>query len=167
MPVRVWPILDRSFAAALSRSLSATLFLLISPLALAAPVCSTGADGIVTIGTTETRVNVYYPAPDPTVSPTIVAAGATSIPIDAALGGQASNLHPSISTTIAAGDILIVVQMIGAEIDTTDNHQSTGDYGDGPGGLVQAGSLDTVNFTAGQYEFVIATGPVTGGSIPD
>ncbi|MEL7297112.1 MAG: hypothetical protein AAGJ86_05585, partial [Pseudomonadota bacterium] len=134
--------------------------------AYAIPVCSTGTNGIVTVSSAETRVNVYYPAPDPTAGETVVSAGATSIPIDAALGGQASNLHPSVSTDIAAGDVLIVLQMIGAEIDTTDNQAATGDYGDGSGGLEQAGSLNNVNFTAGLYEFVIATGPVTGGSIP-
>ena len=62
--------------------------------------------------------------------------------------------------------MLIVVQMIGAEIDTSDNHQDTGDYGDGPGGLTQAGSLNNANFTAGQYEFVVATGPIAAGAIP-
>ena len=132
----------------------------------AAPVCSTGTDGIVTIGSNATRVNVYYAAPDPAVSETFVAAGSTTIPIDAALGGQATNLHSSVSATIAAGDILIVAQMIGAGIDANDNHQATGDYGDGALGLEQAGSLDNTDLTAGRYEFVIATGPVSGGSIP-
>jgi outer membrane protein OmpA-like peptidoglycan-associated protein len=141
-------------------------FSLFAPVAAAAPVCSTGSDGIVTIGDPDTRVNVYFAAPDPSITETTVAAGATAIPIDAVLGGQASNLLPSISTTIAAGDVLIVTQMIGAELSTADNHASSGDYGDGAGGLVQAGSLDTANFTAGQYEFVIATGPVAGGAIP-
>lgn len=134
--------------------------------AIAAPVCSTGTDGIVTIGGSATRVNVYYAAPDPAVAETVVPAGSTSIPIDAALGGQASNLHPTISSTIAAGDILIVSQMIGAAIDTSDNHLAAGDYGDGAGGLQQAGSLDNTDFTAGRYEFVIATGPVSGGAVP-
>ncbi|MCB1844735.1 MAG: hypothetical protein KDI09_17360, partial [Halioglobus sp.] len=83
-----------------------------------------------------------------------------------ALGGQANNLHPSISATIAAGDILIIAQMMGAEISTADNHLIAGNYGDGAGGLTQAGSLDTAGSTAGRYEFVIATGPVNGGSVP-
>ncbi len=134
--------------------------------AIAAPVCSTGSDGIVVVGSAATRVNVYYAAPDPTAGETIVPVGSTSIPLDAVLGGQATNLHPSISPTITAGDILIVAQMIGAEIDAGDNHLSAGRYGDGPGGLNQAGNLNTANFTAGRYEFVIATGPVSGGAIP-
>ena len=165
MSLRNRPVFHRSFVTACLSILVGAAFSLGSPAALAAPVCSTGSDGSVTIGAAETRVNVYFAAPDPAISETTVAAGSTSIPIDAALGGQATNLHPSISTTIAAGDVLIIAQMIGAEIDTTDNHASTGDYGDGPGGLDQAGSLST-NLTAGQYEFVVATGPVAGGAIP-
>ena len=132
----------------------------------AAPVCSTGADGTVIVSAPATRVNVYFSAPDPAISTTIVPVGATSIPIDAVLGGQADNLHPTLTTSIAAGDILIVAQMIGAELDSSDNHVASGDYGDGPGGLNQAGSLNSANFVAGRYEFVIATGPVLAGSIP-
>ncbi len=148
------------------RLLCAALTVLVGNTSFAAPVCSTGADGSVLISTAETRVNVYYAAPDPTVSQTITSAGVTTIPIDETLGGQATNLHPSVSPTIAAGDVLIIVQMIGAEIDSNNNHEISGDYGDGPGGLTQAGTLDTVNYVAGQYEFVVATGPVVGGVIP-
>ncbi len=134
--------------------------------AYAAPVCSTGVDGTVVIGSSATRVNVYYAAPDPASTTTTVAAGSTAIPIDTLLGPQATNLHPAVSPTIAAGDILIVAQMMGAAIDTDNNHEASGEYGDGPGGLVQAGSLNDGDFTAGLYEFVIATGPVVGGAIP-
>lgn len=134
--------------------------------ALAVPVCSTGADGIVAVAGTQTRVNVYYAAPDPALADTTVAAGATSIPVDATLGPQATNLHPSVSNAVAAGDVLIVMQMMGANIDSSDNHADTGDYGDGTGGLTQAGSLDDAGYTVGAYEFVLATGPESGGSIP-
>ncbi len=134
--------------------------------AQAAPVCSTGSDGTIIIGASETRVNVYYAAPDPAVGTTTVTAGSTSIPIDAVLGAQASNLHPSVSNAIAAGDILIVAQMIGAAIDTTNNQAATGSYGDGPGGLVQAGTINDASLTVGRYEFVIATGPVAGNLVP-
>ena len=142
-----------------------TALALVAGTASAAPVCSTGSDGTVEIDTVATRVNVYYAAPDPAAT-TTVAAGSTLIPIDVALGPQATNLHPAVSPTIAAGDILIVAQMMGAGINTANNHEGTGSYGDGPGGLVQAGSLNNTNFTAGRYEFVIATGPVAGGVIP-
>ena len=143
-----------------------TALALVAGTASAAPVCSTGSDGTVEIGTVATRVNVYYAAPDPAATTTTVAAGSTLIPIDVALGPQATNLHPAVSPTIAAGDILIVAQMMGAAIDTNNNHAATGAYGDGPGGLVQAGSLNNGDFTAGRYEFVIATGPVANGAIP-
>ncbi|NND48317.1 MAG: hypothetical protein HKN55_11725, partial [Woeseiaceae bacterium] len=60
--------------------------------AYAAPVCSTGVDGTVVIGSSATRVNVYYAAPDPELDTTTVAAGSTAIPIDEGLGPQATNL---------------------------------------------------------------------------
>ncbi|NND55013.1 MAG: hypothetical protein HKN56_08605, partial [Gammaproteobacteria bacterium] len=145
-------------------------FLLLSVVAatpaIAAPVCSTGANGAVSISAPQTRVNVYLAAPDPTIAETNVAAGATSIPVDTTLGPQATNLHSSVSSTIAAGDVLLIVQMTGAAINTADNHDPTGDYGDGSGGLVQAGSLDNDEYIAGAYEFVVATGGISGGSIP-
>ena len=130
-----------------------------------AQVCSIGSDGAVTVATQDTRVNVYYAAPDPTISATTVNAGATQIPIDVGLGGQASQLASGLSTQIQTGDVLLVMQMMGADIDTSDNQQVTGNYGDGPGGLEQAGAL-TSNFNVGQYEFVLATGPIAAGSIP-
>lgn len=129
-------------------------------------VCSTGADGTITVGSIATRVNVYYPAPDPTASATTLAAGSASIPVDAGLGGQAENLQAGLSTSIGTGDVLLIVQMQGVDIDTTNNQTDTGNYGDGPGLLEQAGSLNNADYTVGEYEFVIATGPISGGSIP-
>ena len=49
--------------------------------------------------------------------------------------------------------------MMGARIDIRDNHERTGRYGDGPGGLQQAGTLQG-SYTAGRYEYVLATGPM-------
>ncbi|MEM9208183.1 MAG: hypothetical protein AAGA61_02960, partial [Pseudomonadota bacterium] len=157
---------QQTLAATIRRFTEALFLILLPAVAVAVPVCSTGTNGIASVTGSANRVNVYYAAPDPTLAETVVAAGATSIPIDTTLGGQASNLHPSVDPTIRAGDVLIIVQMIGAEIDTNDNQQFTGDYGDGAGGLSQAGSLNNANFTAGFYEFVIATGPVAAGAIP-
>lgn len=144
------------------------LFLtLIAGTAQAIPVCSTGSDGTISISNPATRVNVYFAAPDPTIADTTVSAGATSVPIDEMLGAQSSGLHPSINTSITAGDVLLVLQMMGAPIDTTDNHLSTGSYGDGAGGAFdQAGNLSGPDFTVGRYEFVVATGPIAGGAIP-
>src|SRR5437867_7781001 len=58
-------------------------------------------------------VNTYYPGVDGTT----LAAGATSIPVGAPVGGQA----------IAADNLLLVIQMQDADIDSTD----TDSYGDG------------------------------------
>ncbi len=145
------------------------LFATFSGTAWADLVCSTGQDGHLQITTPLTRVNVYYPAPTGAVT---VSAGSTSIPIDSP---QATNLDARVSSTIAAGDILIIVQMQGADIDSADNHfvnqhlvdagQPVGQYGDGNGGFEQAGYLPA-NVAVGHYEYLIATGPVSGGSVP-
>lgn len=97
-------------------------------------------------GTLTGIVNTYYPG---TAS---AAAGSTSIAVGTAAGA---------ATPIAAGDLLLVIQMQGADINTNN----TGAYGDGvagnPGSGLLAGSL-----IAGRHEYVEATGPVTGGSVP-
>ncbi len=92
-------------------------------------------------GTLSGVLNTYYPG---TAS---VAAGATSIPIGAANG----------TGTIANGSELLVIQMQNASINTSDNIA----YGNGYTGS----GFTTIN-SAGNYEFVTATGPVSGGSVP-
>lgn len=92
-------------------------------------------------GTLTGIINTYYPGS------ASVAAGTTSIPIGAANG----------TGTIAAGDELLVIQMQNASINTSDNV----DYGNGYTGA----GFTTVN-GAGNYEFVTATGAVSGGSVP-
>ncbi len=104
-------------------------------------------------------INTYYPG---TAN---VNAGATSIPVGTFTGA---------STQIEAGDLLLVIQMQGADIDSTN----TDSYGDGvPGGSTPlrsfqappptgaSGNLNNANFTAGNYEYVVATGAVAGGSV--
>jgi uncharacterized repeat protein (TIGR01451 family) len=86
-------------------------------------------------------INTYYPG---TAS---VAAGATSIPIGAANG----------TGTIANGSELLVIQMQNASISTSN----TVDYGNGYTGA----GFTAVN-GAGNYEYVTATGAVSGGSVP-
>jgi LPXTG-site transpeptidase (sortase) family protein len=105
-------------------------------------------------------LNSYYPGA------ANVAAGATSIPVGTARAGG--------GTAIAAGDLLLVVQMQGADLDGNNDER----YGDGVGTAGIAG--DTVvfsaanayaggnlaaNFSAGQYEYVVATTPVIAGSV--
>lgn len=92
-------------------------------------------------GTLTGVVNTYFPG---TAS---VSAGATSIPIGAANG----------SGTIAAGSELLVIQMQDASINTANSVA----YGNGSTGA----GFTAIN-NVGNYEFVTATGPVSGGSIP-
>ena len=99
---------------------------------------------------------------------------------------------------IAAGDLILVVQMQGADLNSTNDET----YGDGvgtvgtgqtmgtgyaptggdtvtyngtasttypPGTEVHdyaGGNVSNANFTAGNYEYVVATGPIAGGSVP-
>src|SRR5215467_15647696 len=107
-------------------------------------VCATpGKDGAG--GTLTGVVNAYYPG---TAS---AAAGATSITVGPAraVGAQ---------TSIASGDLLLVIQMQGADINSTNN----ANYGDGTG--VGSGYLNNANLTAGLYEFVAATTGVTAAA---
>jgi len=87
-------------------------------------------------------LNTYFPG---TAS---VTAGATSIPIGAATGAGG---------TIVAGSELLVIQMQDASINTSN----TVAYGNGSTGA----GFTTIN-NAGNYEFVTATGAVSGGSVP-
>ena len=86
-------------------------------------------------------LNTYYPGN------ASVTAGATSIPVGAANG----------TGTIAAGNLLLVIQMQDASINTSNNVA----YGNGYTGT----GFTTIN-NAGNYEFVTALGPVSGGSVP-
>ncbi len=103
-------------------------------------VCSTTT--LVAGGTLSGVVNTYYPGTSS------VAKGATSIPVGAPTGAGG---------TIAAGSLLLVVQMQDASINTSN----TVAYGNGSTGT----GFTAIN-NAGNYEFVTATGPVSGGSVP-
>jgi uncharacterized repeat protein (TIGR01451 family) len=119
----------------------------IGPAGLASACATPGRDGSPTL-TSDSSPNTYYPATDQTV-PT----AATSLSVGAAVG----------ATPIAAGDLLLVVQMQGADID----YSNTDAYGDGtPGGLATSYLVNT-NFLAGQYEYVVAAGavPLGGGTV--
>lgn len=89
-------------------------------------------------------VNTYYPATAD------AAAGATSVRVGAPVGSP---------STIAAGDMLLLVQVQAATIDTSDSPR----YGDGPGGAAFSGA--TAMNHAGDYEYAVATGPVTDGRV--
>ncbi|MEM9555693.1 MAG: C25 family cysteine peptidase [Acidobacteriota bacterium] len=109
------------------------------------PVCGApGADGSAAALTGV--VNTYYAGVVGTVS-----AGAFSIPVGASRGA---------ATPIATGDLLLVMQMQDATIDSTD----TSSYGDGVAGGVASGATSYAN--SGRWELVIAGGPVASGSVP-
>jgi uncharacterized repeat protein (TIGR01451 family) len=119
-------------------------------------VCATpGNDGNFSGGG---QVNTFYPG-----TATSAAAGATSIVVGAAIG----------TPPIKKGDLLLVIQMQGADINATN----TNSYGDGsaannpsqgavdyPAGGVVNGSTSS---TAGNFEYVVATSdvPVAGGTV--
>jgi uncharacterized repeat protein (TIGR01451 family) len=118
-------------------------------------LCATpGKDGV---GAPAGIINTYYPGT------ATVTAGATSIPVGASTGALAN---------IAAGDLLLIIQMQDAAI----NSSNTDAYGDNTPGdvpaLVAGGTQPTngasgfVSGTAGNYEYVVATGPVSGGLVP-
>jgi uncharacterized repeat protein (TIGR01451 family) len=107
-------------------------------------VCATpGQDG--NAGTLTGIINTYYP-----VTAT-VSAGGTLVSVGAATGA---------ATAIASGDLLILIQMQDAQI----NGDNTDLYGDGVSGGNASGYTALNN--AGRYEYVVATGPVSGGSVP-
>jgi uncharacterized repeat protein (TIGR01451 family) len=122
---------------------TASVITVVQPLVCASP----GRDGAG--GTLSGVVNAYYP---PSTAGT-VAAGSISI----ALGPAAAN---GAQKAIAAGDLLLIIQMQAAQINSTD----TSSYGSGvPGTPAGSTSLGS----SGEFEFVTATSavPVTGGTL--
>jgi hypothetical protein len=110
------------------------------PQALQAQPCGTpGRDGSPTLSGI---VNTYYPGT------ATAAAGATAISVGTPSGA---------ATAIAAGDLLLVIQMQDAAIDS-DN---TANYGAGTG--TGKGSSNLHN--SGVMEYVVATAAVTAGSV--
>ena len=76
-----------------------------------------------------------------------VTAGSSSITLTNAAG-------------LSAGDMVLVIQMQGADINSTN----TNSYGDGVAGGEASGSLNNANFTAGRYEYA-AVASVAGSTI--
>lgn len=106
------------------------------PLAARGQVCTTpGRDGVG--GTLSGVINTYYPGAN---SPS---AGATSISLGSPVG--------ALATPIRTGDLLLVIQMQDAQINSTN----TNAYGDGAGGDPASGSTSVSN--SGRFEYVIAT----------
>jgi len=113
--------------------------------ALAQNVCaSPGKDGT----TFSASPNTYYPGVG------TAAASATSLSVGLLRTGAGASATP-----IGANDLLLVIQMQGADINSANSNNYGSAAGTGNGNLA-------ANFTAGQYEYVIAAGGVSGGSIP-
>src|ERR1700691_85530 len=123
---------------------SVTVVTVVQPLVCAMP----GKDGAG--GALSGVVNTYYPPAAGTV-----AAGATAITLGAAAAA------PGAQTAIGVGDLLLVIQMQGAQINSTN----TSSYGDGVPGYPASGATSLGN--SGQFEFVTATPPVAaaGGTL--
>lgn len=90
--------------------------------------------------------NTYYPASQN------IASGSFSIILGAATYG---------STSVSPGDVLLVIQMQGAQINSTN----TANYGDGTG--TGSGYLGNGALMAGRMEFVLAANsvPLSGGTL--
>lgn len=116
------------------------------------PCTTCGKDGPATI---TGIVNTYYPG-ESTIArgyaSGVLPAGSTSIPVGAI------RVTVPAGTAIAAGDLLLVIQMQDADFNSSNNAT----YGDGQ----NAGSGYTALNRTGLYEYVAATGPVAAGLIP-
>jgi len=115
---------------------SATVLVVVQPIVCAKPANDgTPASPITSV------VNTYYPP----AAPEVAAAGATSVSLGTASGA---------AIPISAGDLLLIIQMQDAAI----NSANTGAYGDGSPG--DPGSGSTALNSSGLYEFVTATNAV-------
>ena len=123
---------------------NASVITIVQPLVCATP----GRDGTPATPLTGV-VNAYYSPATGTL-----AAGATSVALGAAAAGGAQ-------TPIAAGDLLLIMQMQ----DATINNTNTSSYGDGAAGDPATGA--SALGSSGLFEFVTATTaiPVTGGTV--
>src|SRR5215469_12216314 len=91
--------------------------------------------------------NTYYPGRQGHV-----VAGTKSFSISAATSG---------TTPISAGDILLIIQMQGAQINSTNSSS----YGDGTG--IGSGYFNNSALLAGNMEYIVAANsvPLTGGTL--
>jgi hypothetical protein len=111
----------------------------VAPTTVDAQTCGLSAGGTLT-----GVINSYYPGTAD------AAAGATSISVGAIDPNGAAN-------AIASGDLLLVIQMQDADINTTNGTT----YGSGTGNAHGVTALNS----AGLYEYVVAQGAVTAGAV--
>lgn len=107
--------------------------------------CPTASAGTATIST---NPNTYFPGTQATVN-----TGATSITLGAGSG----------PTAISAGDVVLIIQMQGADFNSTNNDS----YGDGVAGGNGNGYLNNTDHIAGNMEYAVAANNVTlaGGTL--
>lgn len=125
----------------------------ISGLANVTGVCATpGNDGAGSLDATS-GPNTYFPGQSVTAS-----GGASSIVLGPALAGAGASTAP-----IAAGDLVLVMQMQGATINTANSNAYGGGGANGNGNLSGTGD----QFTAGLFEYAVAANavPVGGGTL--
>lgn len=120
------------------------VFLTILPSALVAQTCPPNANSVIV-----SNPNTYYPSTNANLNQ-----GAVSIVLAAAESG---------TTPIQSGDILLIIQMQGAEINSANSKR----YGDGVSGNPSSGYLDNTELMAGNMEYIVATNsvPLTGGTL--
>jgi uncharacterized repeat protein (TIGR01451 family) len=126
---------------------TATITTVVEGVANAATACATpGNDGPGAL-TSSSVPNTYFPGGATT------AANATSLTLNAAVGG---------TVPISAGDLVMILQTQGADLNT-DNADT---YGNGTAGGA-SGNIGGTTFTAGYYEYAIATNavPLSGGTL--
>ncbi|MBS7807560.1 DUF11 domain-containing protein [Variovorax sp. PCZ-1] len=121
------------------------LFTALGPGWLLAQTCSIPAQGAA--ATINAAPNTYFPGLTANLT-----AGSTQIALGAGRG---------VNAAINPGDLLLIIQMQGAVINTSNTNQ----YGDGAGsGVLQDNTGDpargSVSNTAGTYEFAVATNAV-------
>ncbi|SUJ03796.1 Uncharacterized protein conserved in bacteria [Sphingobacterium spiritivorum] len=122
------------------------------------PICGTpGADGAQSL---TTSANTFFPSRS---SESTLNAGSTSVDLAAVppsfvVGGTTFNFG---TTQITKGNLLLIIQMQGADINSTN----TAAYGSG--NTANQGSGTSGNITAGQYEYIVALNDVTtaGGTL--
>jgi hypothetical protein len=130
---------------------------LLATLLLPRPAAAQSCDASLPTGSISGVVNTYYPG-------RLTVGAGTATPTLITIDGAAIR---GAAATLAAGDMLIVMQMQDAQINEggTATSPGTADYGDGPGGLTVAGYTALNN--TGVYEYAVAeTGLFTGGICP-
>ena len=113
-------------------------------LAMPAPAGAQSCDFVDATSSLNTVVNTYYPGTG------TAPAGQDFVVVNTGA------VRGATGTPIQAGDLLLVIQMQGADI----NSNNTSSYGDGVSGSPGSGYLNNANFIAGFYEYVLAEGNI-------